>query len=110
MKKAIAVYIYAYKETNINILIKPLDQYLFSKNIVLGDINYYITTYNKDKSINKSEFNKLIDNIENIKELILIKNIYPPKHVLVKIQECCKTHSCRITTISKTGELLEVIK
>jgi hypothetical protein len=110
MKKVIAVYIYAYKRSGISVFTKPLDQYLFLKNKVLGDINYYITTYNKDKSINKSEFNKLIDNIENIKEIIPIKNTYPPKHELAKIQECCKTHSCRIITISKTGELLGVIK
>lgn len=110
MKKIIAVYIYAYKESNINIFIKPLNQYLFTKNKVLGDINYYTTTYNKDKSINKSDFDNLINNIVNINELILIKNIYPPKHELVKIQEICKIHSCKIITISKSGELLEVIK
>ncbi|MFA5604006.1 MAG: hypothetical protein WDA12_04090 [Bacilli bacterium] len=110
MKKEIALYIYAYKESNINIFIKPLNRYLYSKDMTLGDIDYYMTTYNKDKSINKSDLEKLLNNIENIDELILIKNIYPLKQELDKIKEYCKTHSCKIITISKYGELLGVIK
>ena len=103
MKINKAIYIYAYKNSNLNILTTPISNYLLNTNYTLSDLDYYITTYNKDKSINKSDLNKLLYNIKRINELILIENIYPPKEELNEIIALCQKYNTKVITISKNG-------
>ncbi|MFV0274895.1 MAG: hypothetical protein ACK5HL_01480 [Bacilli bacterium] len=108
MNTKICTYIYAYRNSSINSFIKPLAPYLQTRNITLGDIHYLLTMLNKDKSIHKSQLDKLLNELKDFKELILIKSIYPPKNELDIIESYCKKLNVKIITISKNGELLGV--
>ena len=67
-----------------------------------------MTMTNIDKTIHKSDFNKLLNELDEYQELILIRSIYPPKNELELIKNRCKELKCKIITISKHGELLGV--
>lgn len=108
MNKNICTYMYAYKNSSITCFGKPLTTYLQSRNMGLGDIHYYMTMTNKDKTIHKSQLDKLLNELNKYQELILIESIYPPKNELELIKNRCKELKCKIITISKHGELLGV--